>query len=91
MTHSPVSEPHNGGRLREPKDFFQITERNSTVWREVAGLTTFNAMSYILAVNPAILSATGMNIHSLIITTALASMIGTLIMALWSIRYLSVI
>ena len=55
----------------------------TTVSREiVAGCTTFGAMSYIVVVNPAILSATGANVHDLITVTALAAMIGTLIMAL---------
>ena len=65
--------------------FFCVTARSSTVSTEVvAGLTTFGTMSYVLAVNPAIMSASGMHVRSLIIVTALASMIGTLIMALWA-------
>jgi adenine/guanine/hypoxanthine permease len=66
-------------------DRFLIRARGSTVTREVvAGFTTFGAMSYILAVNPAILSAAGMDYSQLVIVTALASAIGTLIMALWA-------
>ena len=66
--------------LRTP---FNIHASGSSVGRElVAGFTTFGAMSYIVVVNPAILSATGMDLHALIISTALAAMIGTLIMAL---------
>ena len=54
-----------------------------TVSREIiAGCTTFGAMSYIVVVNPAILAATGASVHDLITVTALAAMIGTLIMAL---------
>lgn len=65
--------------------FFRIAERGSTPARElIAGLTTFGAMSYIVIVNPAILSAAGMNLHSVIVATAFASMLGTLIMALWA-------
>ena len=42
--------------------FFKISERGSTVKTEViAGITTFLTMAYILAVNPAILSAAGMD------------------------------
>ena len=48
----------------------------------VAGLTTFAAMSYVIVVNPAIVSATGMDRGELIITTILASIFGTVMMAL---------
>ncbi|WP_317931785.1 NCS2 family permease [Halioxenophilus sp. WMMB6] len=64
---------------------FQLVERETTLAREcLAGLTTFGAMSYILAVNPAVLSAAGLDQAQLVIVTALASAIGTLIMALWA-------
>lgn len=62
--------------------FFQLKENGTTVRRELtAGLTTFAAMAYILAVNPQILSASGMEIGALITATALASAIMTLAMA----------
>lgn len=64
------------------KNQFKLVQKGSTVKREViAGLTTFAAMSYILVVNPAILSAGGMPIEGLITVTALAACIGTLLMA----------
>ena len=50
----------------------------------VAGLTTFLAMSYILAVNPSILSETGMDKNALFTTTAVASIFATLVMALYA-------
>ncbi|MCR5622253.1 MAG: NCS2 family permease [Treponema sp.] len=63
--------------------FFKLKERGSTVSREVvAGLTTFLAMSYILAVNPGILSASGMPWGSVFTATAISSAIATLVMAL---------
>jgi len=63
--------------------FFKIGESGSTISREVvAGLTTFAAMSYVIVVNPEIVSAAGMNRESLIIVTILASMIGSLLMGL---------
>ena len=66
-------------------DFFRLRERGSTPGREVvAGLTTFGAMSYVVAVNPAILAPTGIDPRTLIIATALASLLATLIMALWA-------
>jgi AGZA family xanthine/uracil permease-like MFS transporter len=63
--------------------YFKIGARGSTVSREiVAGLTTFAAMSYVIVVNPSIVSATGMDRDSLIITTILASIFGTVLMGL---------
>ncbi|HEY9066796.1 MAG TPA: NCS2 family permease [Burkholderiaceae bacterium] len=65
--------------------YFGVRAHGSTVARELlAGLTTFGAMSYIIAVNPLILSAAGMDRHALIATTIIASAIGTLLMALWA-------
>lgn len=59
---------------------FHITERGSTISREViGGLVTFLAMAYILVVNPSILGATGMDYTALVVATALASAIGTLL------------
>jgi AGZA family xanthine/uracil permease-like MFS transporter len=61
---------------------FKLSEKHTTVKREVlAGLTTFAAMSYILIVNPSILSLSGMPSVGLITVTALAACIGTLLMA----------
>lgn len=62
---------------------FRLQEKGTTVPRElVAGLTTFASMAYILAVNPAMLSATGMDQGALITATAVASAVGCLLMAL---------
>ena len=47
----------------------------------VAGATTFLTMSYILAVNPAILSSTGMDKSALFTATAIASAIATFLLA----------
>lgn len=61
---------------------FKLQERGTTVKREiVAGITTFLAMAYILAVNPGMLSATGMPAGGVFTATALASAIATLVMA----------
>ena len=63
--------------------FFQIKERNSTVSREVVGgITTFLAMVYILVVNPAILSQSGMPWGGVFTATAISAVIATLVMAL---------
>lgn len=63
--------------------FFKLKDNNTTVRTEViAGLTTFMTMAYILAVNPNILGEAGMNPNAVMIATALASFVGTLLMAL---------
>src|SRR5262245_56443324 len=62
---------------------FKLQENNTTVARELqAGLTTFAAMAYILAVNPGMLASTGMNQAALVTVTAMTAAIATLIMAL---------
>ncbi len=62
---------------------FKLKKHNTTVKTEViAGLTTFMTMAYILAVNPNILSSTGMDPTAVLLATCLASFIGTACMAL---------
>lgn len=61
---------------------FKLKENNTTVRTEViAGITTFMTMAYILAVNPNMLSAAGMDREAVLIATCLASFVGTLAMA----------
>ena len=61
---------------------FKIRETGSTVGTEIlAGLTTFVTMSYIIFVNPNILSQTGMDFNALVVVTCLASALGTFLMA----------
>ena len=63
--------------------WFKLKENNTNIKTEVvAGLTTFMTMAYILAVNPSILSASGMDSNAILMATALASFIGTLAMAM---------
>ncbi|MBR1931090.1 MAG: NCS2 family permease [Lachnospiraceae bacterium] len=63
--------------------FFKLKENGTTVKTEImAGITTFMTLAYILAVNPNILSASGMDANAVLIATALASFIGTALMAL---------
>lgn len=65
--------------------FFKLKENNTSIRTEiVAGVTTFMTMAYILAVNPSILSATGMDANALFTATALSALFGTLVMALWA-------
>jgi len=62
---------------------FKLKENNTTIQREVyTGGITFLAVSYILAVNPEILSSTGMDRGGVFWVTAIAAFIGTLTMAL---------
>ncbi|MGN0329842.1 MAG: NCS2 family permease [Kineothrix sp.] len=64
---------------------FKLKENRTTVRIEVmAGITTFMTMAYILAVNPSILSVAGMDANGVLIATALASFLGTLMMALFA-------
>ncbi len=61
---------------------FQLKENRTTVKTEIiAGITTFMTMAYILAVNPDILSATGMDKGAVFVATALAAALATLVMA----------
>ena len=61
---------------------FKLKTHDTTVKTEViAGLTTFMTMAYILAVNPSMLNAAGMDTNAALIATALAAFIGTLAMA----------
>lgn len=63
--------------------FFQIKERGTTVSKEVVGgITTFLAMAYILAVNPGILSESGLPWGGVFTATAISAAIATLVMAL---------
>ena len=61
---------------------FHLKENGTDVKTEViGGITTFMAMAYILAVNPSILSQSGMDSQAVLIATALAAFVGTLCMA----------
>ncbi len=63
--------------------FFKLKENGTNVKTEViAGITTFMTMAYILAVNPNMLSASGMDPTAVLIATCLASFVGTMCMAL---------
>ena len=64
---------------------FKLRENGTDAKTEVmAGITTFMTMAYILAVNPSILSATGMDSGAIFTSTALAAMIGTFLMAFFA-------
>lgn len=64
-------------------DFFKLKENGTTVKTEIiAGITTFMTMAYILAVNPDILGAAGMNRHGVFVATILSAVLGTALMGL---------
>ncbi|BDR61237.1 NCS2 family permease [Lactobacillus xylocopicola] len=65
------------------KSYFQLDKYNTSIKVEfLAGLTTFISMSYILFVNPSVLSASGMNKGAVFTATALASALGTVLMGI---------
>ena len=67
------------------ENLFKLKENGTNAKTEMmAGITTFMTMAYILAVNPAILSASGMDSGAVFTATAIASCIGTLFMAFFA-------
>lgn len=67
--------------------FFALEAAGTTVRRELmAGATTFVTMSYIIAVNPAILKATGIPEGPSMVATVMTAMFGTLVMGLYANR-----
>ena len=66
-------------------NYFKLTENKTDVKTEIiAGITTFITMSYILFVNPNMLSATGMDFNAVFLATTLSAAIGTLIMGFYA-------
>ena len=64
---------------------FGFDASTMTLRKEViGGITTFLTMAYILAVNPSILSATGMDAGAVFTTTCISAVVGTLVMALYA-------
>ena len=64
---------------------FGITDAGSTVEGEIrAGITTFMTMAYILLVNPAMLSGTGLGFDEALFATAIAAFVGCTVMGLWA-------
>ena len=62
--------------------FFKLQERGTTFSKEIiGGITTFLAMAYILAVNPSILSASGMSWGAVFTATAISAALATFVMA----------
>jgi AGZA family xanthine/uracil permease-like MFS transporter len=73
--------------LHRVNHFFGLDSHGTTLSREVvAGLTTFTTMSYIVVVNPAILSVAGIPEGPSFVATALAATVGCCLMALYANR-----
>ena len=67
------------------EQFFQLVEHNSDIVTELrAGAVTFFNSSYIIFVQPAVLSSAGMDFGAVMTATCLASAIGCLIMGFWT-------
>jgi AGZA family xanthine/uracil permease-like MFS transporter len=87
-----LTENCNWGKFMHTiRGFFKIKERNSLVRTEVAaGITTFLTMSYIIFLQPAILSGklsgepTGMDYNALLVGVCIAAAFGSILMGLWS-------
>ncbi len=78
---STSTKATGGGALDR---YFQLAKNGTTVRTEVlAGVTTFLAMAYIMALNPIILADAGMDFGAVFTATALAAAIGSLIMGVW--------
>ncbi|NIQ01218.1 MAG: NCS2 family permease, partial [Nitrospinaceae bacterium] len=61
--------------------YFHLAENHTDPWTELrAGLVTFLTASYIIFVQPAVLSETGMDFGAVMTATCLASALGCLIM-----------
>lgn len=81
MTAAPQTAPARSGGFLERR--FRMSERETNLRTEIlGGLATFLTMSYILFVNPAILSAAGMPFGAVAVATAIAACVATLVMGL---------
>lgn len=70
--------------------FFKMGERGSSTGQEVrAGLTTFLAMAYIIAVNPSLLAAAGVPMNAAVTSTCVGAGIMTIFMGLFANRPLA--
>jgi len=65
--------------------FFQLKELNTNIRTEIiAGITTFMTMAYIIFVNPAMISQTGMDFNSAMVATCISASIATIMMGLYA-------
>ena len=65
--------------------YFRIKEHGSTIYREiVGGVTTFIALSYIIFVQPAVLSKCGMDASAVMFATCICSALACFVMGFWA-------
>lgn len=84
MSSSTTSSPATVKRGAIDR-FFQLRENHTNVRSEfVGGLTTFLTMAYIIAVNPKMLSETGMAVDGVLFATCIAAAVATLVMGLYA-------
>jgi AGZA family xanthine/uracil permease-like MFS transporter len=82
-TNPPLTDPASPPPASPWDRCFHLPEHGSNLKREIiGGLTTFAAMAYVLAINPMILSKTGMDPAALVTATALTAALMTTVMAL---------
>ncbi|KGJ97976.1 NCS2 family permease [Thalassotalea sp. ND16A] len=78
-------EENQAGKVGLLERFFKLSAHNTTVKTEImAGLTTFVTMSYIMFLNPIIMSKTGMPFDGLFLATCLGAAIATILMGLYA-------
>ncbi|MCS6804447.1 MAG: NCS2 family permease [Acidobacteriota bacterium] len=76
-----MGENHQVAKLWD--QWFHLTDHGTTIKTEVlAGITTFLTMAYIIFVQPAVLSACGMDLGAVMVATCVSSALATLLMAL---------
>ena len=76
---------HTKNKMEKLLVFLGFDAATMTIRKEViGGITTFLTMAYILAVNPDILSATGMDKGAVFTTTCISAVVGTIVMALYA-------
>jgi len=83
----PIGNNHSAplGKNDLLERYFHLSENQTTLRREfLGGLTTFLTMAYIVAVNPKMLSETGMPVEGVLFATCAASAAATLVMGLYA-------
>ncbi len=83
MLSDPLPSPHRSGLLARASEFFQLSAHGTTIRRElIGGVTTFLTMSYIIFLQPGILSQAGMDFSAVMYATCLAAALATFLMGL---------
>ena len=84
-TEAKAAAESGNGFAAMLENYFGLKEQGTDIRTEfIAGLTTFLTMVYIVFVNPAILSKTGMDQGSVFVATCVAAAVSTMVMALYA-------